>query len=103
MKATGIVRRIDDLGRVVIPREIRKTLYIRENDPLEIFVDDRSVIFRKYDTGKEAKAILGDLKKSIADHPQREEIMNLVSKILNLFETEKAPDAAATAIERKIR
>ena len=39
MKATGIVRRIDDLGRVVIPKEIRRTLRIREGDPLEIFVD----------------------------------------------------------------
>ena len=41
MKATGIVRRIDDLGRVVIPKEIRRTLRIRESDPLEIFTDQR--------------------------------------------------------------
>ena len=39
MKATGVVRRIDDLGRVVIPKEIRKTLRIKEGDPLEIFTD----------------------------------------------------------------
>ena len=48
MKATGIVRRIDDLGRVVIPREIRKNLGIIEGDPLEIFVDGKTVIFKKY-------------------------------------------------------
>ena len=49
MKATGIVRRIDDLGRVVIPKEIRRTLRIREGDPLEIFVDrDGEVILKKY-------------------------------------------------------
>lgn len=49
MKATGIVRRIDDLGRVVIPKEIRRTLRIREGDPLEIFIDnDGGVIFKKY-------------------------------------------------------
>lgn len=49
MKATGIVRRIDDLGRVVIPKEIRRTLKIREGDPLEIFTDrDGEVIFKKY-------------------------------------------------------
>ena len=49
MKATGIVRRIDDLGRVVIPKEIRRTLRIREGDPLEIFTDrDGEVIFKKY-------------------------------------------------------
>ena len=49
MKATGIVRRIDDLGRVVIPKEIHRTLRIREGDPLEIFVDhDGEVILKKY-------------------------------------------------------
>ncbi len=49
MKATGIVRRIDDLGRVVIPKEIRRTLRIREGDPLEIYTDaNGEVIFKKY-------------------------------------------------------
>ena len=49
MKATGIVRRIDDLGRVVIPKEIRRTLRIREGDPLEIFTDrEGQVILKKY-------------------------------------------------------
>ena len=49
MKATGIVRRIDDLGRVVIPKEIRRTMRIREGDPLEIFTaSDGEVIFKKY-------------------------------------------------------
>ena len=49
MKATGVVRRIDDLGRVVIPKEIRKTLRIKEGDPLEIFTEkDGGIILRKY-------------------------------------------------------
>ena len=49
MKATGIVRRIDDLGRVVIPKEIRRTMRIREGDPLEIYTEkDGGVIFKKY-------------------------------------------------------
>lgn len=49
MKATGIVRRIDDLGRVVIPKEIRRTLRIREGDPLEIFTDrEGQIILKKY-------------------------------------------------------
>ena len=49
MKATGIVRRIDDLGRVVIPKEIRRTLRIREGDPLEIYTDrEGEVILKKY-------------------------------------------------------
>lgn len=49
MKATGIVRRIDDLGRIVIPKEIRRTMRIHEGDPLEIYTDsDGTVIFKKY-------------------------------------------------------
>ena len=49
MKATGVVRRIDDLGRVVIPKEIRRTLRIKEGDPLEIFTDkEGEVILKKY-------------------------------------------------------
>lgn len=49
MKATGIVRRIDDLGRIVIPKEIRRTLHIRESDPVEIFTDrEGQVILKKY-------------------------------------------------------
>ncbi len=64
MKATGIVRRIDDLGRVVIPKEIRRTLRIREGDPLEIFVDrEGEVILKKYSPISE----LGDFAKEYAD------------------------------------
>lgn len=49
MKGTGIIRRVDDLGRVVIPKDIRRTLQIHENDPLEIFVtEDGGVVFRPY-------------------------------------------------------
>lgn len=50
MKATGIIRRIDDLGRIVIPKEIRKHLGIREGDPLEIFIDEENlgVVFSPY-------------------------------------------------------
>ena len=48
MKATGIIRRIDDLGRVVIPKEIRRACNIREGDPLEIFLQDGAAVFRKY-------------------------------------------------------
>ncbi|WP_018924732.1 stage V sporulation protein T [Salsuginibacillus kocurii] len=64
MKATGIVRRIDDLGRVVIPKEIRRTLRIREGDPLEIFVDrDGEIILKKYSPITE----LGDFSKEYAE------------------------------------
>lgn len=64
MKATGIVRRIDDLGRVVIPKEIRRTLRIREGDPLEIFTDrEGEVILKKYSPIGE----LGDFAQEYAD------------------------------------
>ena len=48
MQDTGIVRRIDELGRVVIPKELRKTLRIREGDPLEIYTNKDELIFKKY-------------------------------------------------------
>lgn len=48
MKATGVIRRIDDLGRVVIPKEIRRNCNIREGEPLEIFLEDGGVVFKKY-------------------------------------------------------
>lgn len=64
MKATGIVRRIDDLGRVVIPKEIRRTMRIREGDPLEIYTDrEGGVIFKKYSPVSE----LGDFANQYAE------------------------------------
>ena len=64
MKATGIVRRIDDLGRIVVPKEIRRTLRIREGDPLEIFTDrEGEIILKKYSPIGE----LGQFAKQYAD------------------------------------
>lgn len=66
MKATGIVRRIDDLGRVVIPKEIRRTLRIHEGDPLEIFTEkDGEVIFRKYSPVGEIGGIAADCAEAL--------------------------------------
>ena len=66
MKATGIVRRIDDLGRVVIPKEIRRTMRIREGDPLEIFTDrDGEVIFKKYSPIGELTAFAGQYAETL--------------------------------------
>lgn len=53
MKATGIIRRIDDLGRVVIPKEIRNNMRIKEGDPLEIFIENNKVCFAKYQPSEE--------------------------------------------------
>lgn len=49
MKSTGIVRRVDELGRVVIPKELRKTMSIEKKDPMEIYVSDDYIILRKYE------------------------------------------------------
>ena len=85
MKATGVVRRIDNLGRVVIPKEIRKTLKISEGDSLEIFVEENGIILRKY-------AILDNLLE-IAKH-----LVDLVHKIYgkNIFITDKEKIIACT-------
>lgn len=66
MKATGIVRRIDELGRVVIPKEIRRTLRIREGDPLEIYTDhDGEVVLKKYSPIGEIASIAKDYTDSL--------------------------------------
>ena len=67
MKATGIVRRIDDLGRVVIPKEIRRTMRIREGDPLEIYTDNNGeVIFKKYSPIGELSAFAAQYAEALA-------------------------------------
>ena len=67
MKATGIVRRIDDLGRVVIPKEIRRTLRLREGTPLEIFTDrEGEIILKKYSPMMELTAFSGQYAEAMA-------------------------------------
>ena len=67
MKATGIVRRIDDLGRVVIPKEIRRTLRLREGTPLEIFTDrEGEIILKKYSPMMELNAFAGQYAEAMA-------------------------------------
>ena len=67
MKATGIIRRIDDLGRVVIPKEIRRAMKIREGDPLEIYTDSTGgVTFRKYFPHKQITEEIKIVHKSLA-------------------------------------
>ena len=67
MKATGIVRRIDDLGRVVIPKEIRRTLRIKEGDPLEIFTDrEGEIILKKYSPIGELSAFAKEYAEALA-------------------------------------
>lgn len=76
MKATGIIRRIDDLGRIAIPKEIRRTLGIKEGDPLEIYTDnDGNIIFHKYRT--ETENIAAECSKMVASAIKNGYIYNL--------------------------
>lgn len=65
MKATGIVRKIDDLGRVIIPKEIRRSLRIREGDPLEIYVEDGAVIYKKYHPIRSLSSFVGKFAQAL--------------------------------------
>ena len=67
MKATGIVRRIDELGRVVIPKEIRRTLRIKEGDPLEIFTDRDELMLKKYSPIATLERFSGATARSLHD------------------------------------
>lgn len=69
MNATGIVRRIDNLGRVVVPKELRKTLHIRDGDPLEVYLSSDSIMLKKYSpaTGELEDASAKDYAKTLAE------------------------------------
>lgn len=80
MKATGIVRRIDDLGRVVIPKEIRKNLDIKDGDPLELFIDEEDKIILQ--PIKEKTKTVEDFEKEIFDFLSEDDIHDLIRKLV---------------------
>ena len=82
MKTTGIVRRIDDLGRVVIPKEIRRNLGIREDDPLEIFIHEDCICFKKYIPNKLEK--VSDAFKELADFAEDEGGLRMRTRVSKL-------------------
>ena len=102
MKATGIVRRIDDLGRVVIPKEIRRTLRIREGDPLEIFTDrEGEIILKKYSPIGELAAFAGMDQVVAASGNGRKEVQEkYISKVLQ-GELEERNSILAKVDEKK--
>lgn len=88
MKATGIIRRIDDLGRVVIPKEIRRNLGIYEGEPLEIYLVDGGVVFRKFELNltQETKTLWEKMEQFIPySDPNRLEILKNMSKTMDLL------------------
>lgn len=91
MRATGIVRRVDDLGRVVIPKEIRRELRIREGDPLEIFVDKNEglVCFQRYDIEKNYLAELKRLSDKMTEHywsPENDDNLKIINIAIHEIE-----------------
>lgn len=84
MKSTGIIRRIDDLGRLIVPREIRRTLSIREGDPFEIFYDTDTVSFRKYRTCIDHRTALSRIKANIQEDEFLKDRPALLKKIEEL-------------------
>lgn len=89
MRATGIIRRVDDLGRVVIPREIRRTMGIREGEPLEIYTDNGMVIFRKYETNLVGDACaLSESVENYYEGENKDEVMRALDAVVRLMRKE---------------
>lgn len=93
MKATGVVRRIDDLGRIVIPKELRKTLKIRDGEFLEIFVESDSVILKKYSSFSDIKNVCDRIVSSV----------NLDNKTLIIVDNDKVISSTnSLLVDKKI-
>ena len=109
MKATGIVRRIDDLGRIVIPKEIRRTLRIRESDPLEIFTDrEGEIILKKYSPigemntfAKQYTESLAQVTGQIAVIADRDQIIATSGGLKSLMGKQLSPELEEVISERK--
>mgnify|MGYP001000922135 CR=1 FL=1 len=85
MKATGIVRRVDELGRVVIPKEMRRTMLINEGDPLEFLVDGQSIVLRKYSDKESFKDSLDTLGENLPELSKKlgSEKVNRLKELIN--------------------
>jgi len=82
MKATGIIRRVDELGRIVIPKEIRSVYNINTKDPLEIFTDNSRIVLKKY----EISCILCEEKSNLIDVDGKKMCSGCIDKIKMLIE-----------------
>jgi len=92
MRATGIIRRIDDLGRVVIPKEIRRTMRIHDGDPFELFIDGNKVCFQKYDTTEQPEEMVQDLINLIKegfDIKCSKEVLLKLNEVIDILKSER--------------
>lgn len=82
MKATGIVRRIDDLGRIVIPKEIRRAMRIKEGDPLEIFTtSDGEIVLKSIEPNKMQENEILDYFETLGDVEQKQLVVKLIEQL----------------------
>lgn len=74
MKSTGIVRKVDELGRVVVPKELRRRLGIDDGDPVEIFSDGDKIVLQKYQPNAEKEEVTAELEKLVAEAKSQNQI-----------------------------
>jgi len=105
MKATGIVRRIDDLGRVVLPKEIRRSVGLREGDPMEIFVEGRKVILEKYcplgQYAEQAREYVRSFQGVAQRHVFITDTEKVMASVLHTFSDTPLSDELMEAIRNK--
>jgi len=105
MKATGIVRRIDDLGRVVLPKEIRRSVGLREGDPMEIFVEGRKVILEKYcplgQYAEQAREYVRSFQGVAQRHVFITDTEKVIASVLHTFSDSLLSDELIEAIRNK--
>ena len=88
MKATGIIRRFDDLGRIVIPKEIRKTLNLKENTPMEIWLNDdgRSIVLTPYSFGLNAAQLVRQAVEVLEGDDEKEAYREMLKMLADKLE-----------------
>lgn len=95
MKGTGIIRRIDDLGRIVVTKEIRRRLNIHEGDALELFTGEDFVAFKKYDPEPSVRSALDALRNTVEDEPALKDKIAFLGKIRELYALLDGTDGGA--------
>ncbi len=84
MKSTGIVRKVDELGRIVLPKELRRTLGIEEKDPVEIYIDGDKIILKKYLPNGEKEDVISSLVK-MAESAKNPNVIDVIERAIKLI------------------